>query len=31
MIAGDGIALNAVWVDFAAGAVEQMIMQFGNT
>ncbi len=31
MIAGDGIALDAVRVDFAAGAVEQMIMQFGNT
>jgi len=31
MIAGDGIALDAVRVDFAAGAVEQMIMRFGNT
>ncbi|MEM1172626.1 MAG: DUF1611 domain-containing protein [Cyanobacteria bacterium P01_H01_bin.35] len=31
MIAGDGIALDAVRVDFAAGAVEQMIMKFGNT
>lgn len=31
MIAGNGIALDAVRVDFAAGAVEQMIMQFGNT
>lgn len=31
MIAGDGIALDAVRVDFAAGAVEQMVMQFGNT
>ena len=31
MIAGDGIALDAVRVDFAAGAVEQMMMQFGNT
>ncbi|MEB3339923.1 DUF1611 domain-containing protein [Okeania sp.] len=30
MIAGDGIALDAVRVDFAAGAVEQMIMEFGN-
>lgn len=30
MIAGDGIALDAVRVDFAAGAVEQMILQFGN-
>ncbi|MGD1807619.1 DUF1611 domain-containing protein [Dapis sp. BLCC M126] len=31
MIAGDGIALDAVRVDFAAGAVEQIIMEFGNT
>lgn len=31
MIAGDGIALDAVRVDFAAGAVEQMVMQFGNS
>lgn len=30
MIAGDGIALDAVRVDFAAGAVEQMVMQFGS-
>ena len=31
MISGDGIALDAVRVDFAAGAVEQMIIKFGNT
>ncbi|NEO29805.1 MAG: DUF1611 domain-containing protein [Symploca sp. SIO3C6] len=30
MIAGDGIPLDAVRVDFAAGAVEQMIVRFGN-
>ncbi len=30
MIAGEGIALDAVRVDFAAGAVEQMVMQFGE-
>ncbi|NES70582.1 MAG: DUF1611 domain-containing protein [Okeania sp. SIO2D1] len=30
MIAGNGIALDAVRVDFAAGAVEQMMMQFGK-
>jgi uncharacterized NAD-dependent epimerase/dehydratase family protein len=30
MIAGDGIALDAIRVDFAAGAVEQMVMQFGS-
>lgn len=30
MIAGDGIPLDAVRVDFAAGAVEQMVMQYGN-
>lgn len=29
MIGGDGIALDAVRVDFASGAVEQMVMQFG--
>ncbi len=29
MIAGDGIALDAIRVDFASGAVEQMVMQFG--
>lgn len=31
IIAGDGIALDAVRVDFAAGAVEKMVMQFGNS
>ena len=30
MIAGDGIALDAVRVDFAAGAVEQMVMRYGS-
>ena len=30
MIAGDGIPLDAVRVDFAAGAVEQMVLQFGG-
>ncbi len=30
MIAGDGIPLDAIRVDFAAGAVEQMVMRFGN-
>ncbi|MBE9125359.1 MULTISPECIES: DUF1611 domain-containing protein [unclassified Coleofasciculus] len=30
MIAGDGIPLDAIRVDFAAGAVEQMVMGFGN-
>ncbi|MBV8884009.1 MAG: DUF1611 domain-containing protein [Chroococcidiopsidaceae cyanobacterium CP_BM_RX_35] len=30
MLAGDGVALDAVRVDFAAGAVEQMVMDFGN-
>lgn len=29
MIAGDGVSLDAVRVDFASGAVEQMVMQFG--
>ncbi|MDF0553251.1 DUF1611 domain-containing protein [Kamptonema sp. UHCC 0994] len=29
MIAGDGIPLDAVRVDFAAGAVEQMVVEFG--
>jgi uncharacterized NAD-dependent epimerase/dehydratase family protein len=29
MIAGDGVALDAVRVDFASGAVEQLVMQFG--
>ena len=31
MIAGDGIALDAVRVDFAAGAVEQMVVKWGNS
>ncbi len=30
MIAGDGIPLDAIRVDFAAGAVEQMVMRYGN-
>ncbi|MGF1479083.1 MAG: DUF1611 domain-containing protein [Cyanophyceae cyanobacterium] len=30
MIAGNGIALDAIRVDFAAGAVEQMVMQYGR-
>ena len=30
MIAGDGVALDAVRVDFAAGAVEQVVTQFGK-
>lgn len=30
MIAGDGIPLDGIRVDFAAGAVEQMVMQFGS-
>lgn len=30
MIAGDGVPLDAVRVDFAAGAVEQVVMRFGN-
>jgi uncharacterized NAD-dependent epimerase/dehydratase family protein len=30
MISGSGIPLDAIRVDFAAGAVEQMVMQFGN-
>ena len=30
MIAGDGIPLDAIRVDFAAGAVEQMVMRHGN-
>jgi uncharacterized NAD-dependent epimerase/dehydratase family protein len=29
MIAGDGVPLDAVRVDFASGAVEQMVMSFG--
>ncbi len=30
MIAGDGVPLDAVRVDFAAGAVEQMVMRYGE-
>jgi uncharacterized NAD-dependent epimerase/dehydratase family protein len=30
MIAGEGIPLDAIRVDFAAGAVEQMVMRSGN-
>lgn len=30
MIAGDGIPLDAIRVDFAAGAVEQMVLKWGN-
>lgn len=30
MISGEGIPLDAIRVDFAAGAVEQMVMQAGN-
>lgn len=30
MIAGDGVPLDAVRVDFAAGAVEQLVMHFGS-
>lgn len=30
MIAGDGVALDAVRVDFAAGAVEQIVLRYGN-
>lgn len=30
MIVGDGIALDAVRVDFAAGAVEKMVMEYGE-
>ncbi len=30
MLEGDGVALDAVRVDFAAGAVEQMVMRFGK-
>jgi uncharacterized NAD-dependent epimerase/dehydratase family protein len=30
MIAGEGIPLDAIRVDFAAGAVEQMVMRFGQ-
>jgi uncharacterized NAD-dependent epimerase/dehydratase family protein len=31
MIAGDGVALDAVRVDFASGAVEQQVMKYGKT
>ncbi len=30
MIAGDGVALDAVRVDFASGAIEQQVMKFGQ-
>lgn len=30
MLEGDGVALDAVRVDFAAGAVEQIVMRFGK-
>jgi uncharacterized NAD-dependent epimerase/dehydratase family protein len=30
MLEGDGVALDAVRVDFAAGAVEQLVMRFGQ-
>jgi uncharacterized NAD-dependent epimerase/dehydratase family protein len=30
MLEGDGVAVDAVRVDFAAGAVEQVVMRFGN-
>lgn len=30
MIAGDGVPLDAVRVDFASGAVEQMVLRYGN-
>lgn len=30
MLEGDGVALDAVRVDFAAGAVEQIVLRFGN-
>ncbi len=30
MLEGDGVALDAVRVDFACGAVEQMVMRFGK-
>ncbi len=30
MISGDGIPLDAIRVDFAAGAVEQLVMRFGK-
>jgi uncharacterized NAD-dependent epimerase/dehydratase family protein len=31
MIAGDGVALDAVRVDFASGAVEKLVMKYGQT
>lgn len=31
MIAGDGVALDAVRVDYAAGAVEQLVMRYGDS
>lgn len=30
MISGDGVALDAVRVDYAAGAVEQLVMRYGD-
>jgi len=30
LISGDGIPLDAIRVDFAAGAVEQLVMRYGN-
>lgn len=30
MIAGDGVPLDAIRVDFASGAVEQIVMRYGN-
>ncbi|HEY9812492.1 MAG TPA: DUF1611 domain-containing protein [Candidatus Sericytochromatia bacterium] len=30
MIAGDGVPLDAVRVDFASGAIEQMVMRYGD-
>lgn len=30
MIAGDGVALDAVRVDFASGAIEQLMLKFGH-
>jgi uncharacterized NAD-dependent epimerase/dehydratase family protein len=30
MISGDGIPLDAIRVDFAAGAVQQLVMRYGN-
>ncbi|KJH70464.1 DUF1611 domain-containing protein [Aliterella atlantica] len=31
MISGDGVALDAVRVDYAAGAVEQLVMRYGDS